>query len=263
MEEYRMIAKNTKPPKYREIWLGKLMASSMTPAQKIVGERLSKHADWDSGERAHPGRELLAAEIGMSTDTVDRALKALCAAGWITRTVLSGGRRGYADAYALADPLNTTTPQIDPDHSANDPDHSATLRRHLSSTSLLSINPQEAKAPGDTFTSRPDQTPAKAGASSQEYVNRFWVDSQGNYERITRRPEKRDGEILVSLSAQQTAPMFPRDMDKQAAHEKRKVIFAGIFKRMYRDSLGAGNLDPSGTYQSSNGKAGSWDAYSG
>ena len=239
------------------------MASTMTPAQKITGERLSRHADWGSGERAHPGRELLAAEIGMSTDTVDRALKALCAAGWITRTILSGGRRGYADEYALADPLNTTTPQIDPDHSANTPDHSATLRRHLSSASVLCINPSEAEAPGDSNPSDQTQAPGlRPGASSQEFINRFWVDSQGNYTRTTRRAEKKPGEIMVSLSPQQTAPMFPKDMDKQAAHEKRKVIFAGIFKRMYRDSLSTGNLDPSGTYQSSNGKAGSWAGYS-
>lgn len=79
-----------------------------SPNQKLVAAFLASYADFADGSNAHPGRERLADETGLSVRSVERHLSTLVRDGWIRRTAQGGGRGGSprhaADAYQLVVP---------------------------------------------------------------------------------------------------------------------------------------------------------------
>lgn len=66
----------------------------------VLDRRIDNRPDSDTEGCAFPGREWIAETMGVSTDTVDRALKALEEAGWILVERPKGGRR---NVYELLD----------------------------------------------------------------------------------------------------------------------------------------------------------------
>lgn len=78
---------------------------------RLVAAAILKYARANGGN-AHPGRALLAEDLDISVNTVDRALRRLVDAGWLVR-VQSGStapRRNYADVYQLTVPIAPPEP---------------------------------------------------------------------------------------------------------------------------------------------------------
>jgi hypothetical protein len=66
----------------------------------LLDRRIDNQHDSDTNGAAFPGRDWLAGHMGVSVPTVDRAIKELCAAGWVTVERPCGGRRNL---YTLHD----------------------------------------------------------------------------------------------------------------------------------------------------------------
>lgn len=100
-------------------WLAQMLRAPELHGQdkaRLVGAAMLRYARAD-GSNAHPGRVRLAADLNVSTNTIDRALQRLVAAGWLVR-VQSGSTssiRNWADVYELRTPSTTVSARPVPD----------------------------------------------------------------------------------------------------------------------------------------------------
>lgn len=78
-----------------------LAAPELNHAAKLVACALAEHMDADGGS-CYPSVTTLAGETAQDRRTVQRALRALEASGWITRA--EGRGRGHSSRYAAARP---------------------------------------------------------------------------------------------------------------------------------------------------------------
>lgn len=81
-------------------------ASGLKPTAKHVALTVSLHADWKTGENAHPGAPRLVKETGYVERTVRATLATLVDSGWL-KLVARGGRAGgkrEANTYSLVIP---------------------------------------------------------------------------------------------------------------------------------------------------------------
>lgn len=83
------------------------------------------------GTSIHPGVALVAAGLGLSARTVDRALSRLKAEGYLTKVREGNSRAGLADEYRLSLPVHTTAasgegPAADSDHPTGSAIHPTT-----------------------------------------------------------------------------------------------------------------------------------------
>lgn len=83
---------------YREKWCRAVLASSLTPGQKLVATGLSWHWNFDESHKwcgmAWRSAGALADEVGMKTSSTRDALVALRKAGWLIPKVRTTGGRG-------------------------------------------------------------------------------------------------------------------------------------------------------------------------
>ena len=71
-----------KPSSRREAWARRLQAChGLSLSARLVGVHLAQHGDRD-GTRIYPSQERLAAELGLSTGTISRAVCELESCGW-------------------------------------------------------------------------------------------------------------------------------------------------------------------------------------
>lgn len=88
-------------------WQAALLATELKPPTlKHVALTLSLHADWDTGENAHPGAPRLADETGLVERTIRSALATLVDSGWLKLSARGGrtGGKSVANVYSLLIP---------------------------------------------------------------------------------------------------------------------------------------------------------------
>jgi hypothetical protein len=74
----------------------------ISPTAVAVGMVLSEYADWNTGGGIRPGRQRVAAVVGVSVPTVTRSIAALTSTGWIATD--ERGSFGKASTYRLTIP---------------------------------------------------------------------------------------------------------------------------------------------------------------
>jgi hypothetical protein len=94
-------------PPLRYEWERIVKASTLTAPVKHTALTVATYTDGD-GTGAYPGTERLVRDTSLSDKTVRRALETLRDVGLLVRTVVgsSQGRRGVADEYCLAIPVD-------------------------------------------------------------------------------------------------------------------------------------------------------------
>ena len=93
----------TKPQPFRFRWEQAFRASALKSAPMALGFYLATWAEIDGGN-IFPGDERTAREMGVSTDTVERARAVLMSEGWLALVRRGNSRRKEASVYRLALP---------------------------------------------------------------------------------------------------------------------------------------------------------------
>jgi len=148
---------------------------SVVPERLIFDKRLSHRAlrlwailDRRAGadEVTFPSRAMLAADLGDSRESVDRAVRELCEAGWLAK---ERARQGDVNAYVLHDsPVTVQGGVVSHDDTPLDLVNRRRPGRHLSSpltTPVVRGDAQEGDVREETNPPRPsDEAPPKAKA---------------------------------------------------------------------------------------------------
>ncbi len=95
------------PSKTFFAYMAAVMASDLTPSQRLILIVQAKHADACDGEltNSYPSEDTLARETGLSKDTIQRARKVLVEKGWLIQTHSGrGGSSKKSNEYDLAVP---------------------------------------------------------------------------------------------------------------------------------------------------------------
>jgi hypothetical protein len=144
-------------------WLADMLRAPELRRQdkaRLVAAAMLKYARAD-GTNAHPGRARLAEDLGISVNTVDRALRRLIEAGWLVRTHSgsTGPRRNWADVYRLTVPSGVVSDQSPHQRhqSPNDVDQSPQFwgPNCLSSSTSIHLSDSTESGPPDGGREQP------------------------------------------------------------------------------------------------------------
>jgi len=72
-------------PRASVLWLRAALASSLSPATKVVAVGVNRYMDFDYLDRVRPGTDRLARETGLDRRSVERCLATLVEVGWIEK----------------------------------------------------------------------------------------------------------------------------------------------------------------------------------
>jgi DNA-binding transcriptional MocR family regulator len=126
----------------------------LTPTSVAVGLVMSEYADWATGGDIRPGRDRLAAVIGVSIATVTRSITALHTTGWITTDEV--GTFGRTSVYRLTIPplVIITTGEITTPITGSPVSH-LPARNRLTSEPLRAAQNRRNRLTGDDITGSP------------------------------------------------------------------------------------------------------------
>lgn len=207
-----------------------VLASDLTPSQRLVLLVQAKHADAhdDSLTNSFPSEETLAGATGLNRKTIQRTRKSLVEQGWLVQTHSGrGGSSKWANAYDLYIPDDDLARlaaarskrqgvSLQSDTVSRQSDIESQAKRHSVSTSTPSSTPISAPAPAPSTTGGEGiegKDGQRAIASSPGPVS-YWVGHSkarpgGYFHRIDASTvEPKGSHVRVILSAQENMNIF-------------------------------------------------------
>jgi hypothetical protein len=221
------------PAKTFFAYMDAVMASGLTPNQRLILIAQAKHADTHGGEltNSYPSEETLARETGLSKDTIQRTRKTLTELGWLVQTHSGrGGSSKLANSYDLAVPYDggcqsdaLAKPHDAVLQSRMMPGQSRTESRskpHGAATSTCSSTPRSAAASTakQGGSNQPDQgTKEGHGDGDSYWVGYSKKHPDGYFHRVEGSTRPKGNHVLVTLTGRQVMDLFgvPYDYDQR------------------------------------------------
>jgi hypothetical protein len=206
-----------------------VMASDLTPNQRLILIAQAKHADTHDGvlRDSYPSEATLARETGLSKDTIQRARKVLQELGWLTQTHNGrGGSSKLANSYDLAIP--DSKPHDAVLQSRSQPSQSRMVPRskpHGAATSTSSSAPRSADDP----TSEEGRSNQSIEGTKEGRLDgrgdSYWVGfskkhPDGYFHRVEGSSRPKGNHVRVDLTRGQVIDVFGVPYD----YEQRREI---------------------------------------
>lgn len=202
-----------------------IMASDLTPTQRLVLIVQAKHADaWD-GEltNSYPSEDTLARETGLNRKTIYRTRKSLVELGWLDQTHSGrGGSSKLANSYDLyipgeliarledAESKRHSVP-LQSDIESRQSDIESQAKRHSVATSTSSSTPKAApiSTPSDIRRLNQPSEGTKEGRDGDSYWVGYSKKHPDGYFHRTEGPARPKGNVvLVTLTGSEVRDLF-------------------------------------------------------
>jgi hypothetical protein len=212
------------PAKTFFAYMEAVMASDLTPTQRLVLLVQAKHADAHEGTltNSFPSEETLAVETGLNRKTIQRTRKSLVEDGWLDQTHCGrGGSSKLANSYDLYIPdeliarledaeSKRHSVSLQSDIESRQSDIESQSKRHSVSTSIPSSTHSSAPAPAPSTTGGVEESKegTEEGRGDSYWVGYSKKHPDGYFFRAKGKSRPKGNVVLVTLTGREVMNVF-------------------------------------------------------